>query len=242
MKKRHRVAGKKILLLIATGAIAAMTLSCIRTTIKYPYTLNDHYKTANLSNRKVVVVFPSDNFIIINNKKDVVNDFGGLNAKPEARIRKFYFPEMFTMLKSFVSNDSIVDFAQFRPGVQWDTLSTNVLTLKTGSDTVPMRYSVPEKAKMQAAGMDSAVVMIIESIEFTRNSFKCEYYWDDKSRVPANLEATAKILVWDYATDMPVFYGPVSTKVEFSFGLTRKHWDESAANLAKKIVVAVKCL
>jgi hypothetical protein len=141
-----------------------------------------------------------------------------------------------------ISGDSIAAFDHYRPDMTWDTLGTTMLTLKTGSDSIPMQYAISDKAKMQAARMDSTTVIIIESMAFKRNNFYCEYYWDDKSRVPANLEVTAKIMIWDYMLNMPVFYGPVSTKIEFTFGLQRKHWDESARALAKKIVVAAKCL
>ena len=58
----------------------------------------------------------------------------------------------------------------------------------------------------------------------------------------SNLEVNAKIMIWDFENNMPVFYGPVSTKIEFHFGLSRKHWDESAGTLARKLVVAAKCL
>lgn len=242
MNKCLRTTGKRYVFLVSISTVILALSSCIKIAAKYPYTLNEHYKTANLSDRKLVVVFPGDNNIIINNKKDVVNDYGGLNAKPEARIRKFYFPEMLATIKSFVSGDSLFDLEHFRPGLAWDTLSTKVVTLKTGSDSIPVQYSVPEKTRMQAVGMDSAVVIIIESIEFKRNNFKCEYYWDDKSRVPANLEVNAKILIWDFKNNLPVFYGPVSSKVEFHFGLQRKHWDESAGTLAKKLIVSAKCL
>jgi hypothetical protein len=242
MKKRLTIMGKRFVCIIAIVSVTLAVSSCIKTIVKYPYTLNERYKAANLSDRKVVIVFPGDNHIVINNKKDVVDDYGGLNAKPEARIRKFYFPEMFSTIKSFISGDSLLGFERYRPGLAWDTLSSKTVTIKTGSDSIPVQYSVPEKAGMEAVGMDSTVVIIIESIEFTRNNFRCEYYWDDKSRVPANLEVTSKIMIWDYANDMPVFYGPVSTKTEFHLGLSRKHWDESAGTLARKLVMAAKCL
>jgi hypothetical protein len=95
---------------------------------------------------------------------------------------------------------------------------------------------------MQAIGLDSSVVIVFEEIEFKRNKFQIEYYWDDRSRKPANLEVNVKILIWDYKADAPVFYGTVTEKTEFHFGLQRKHWDESAHGLAKKIIMAAKCL
>lgn len=242
MNKRLISIRKRRLFFIAAGMAALSVSSCYKTAIKSPDTLSEQYKTANLSDRKLVVVFPGDDHVVIGNKKDVAKAFGGLNAKPEARIRKYYFPEMFATMKSFISGDSLADFGHYRPDLAWDTLSSNSVTLKTGSDSLPVRYSVPEKSRMQAVGLDSAVVIIIESIEFRRNNFHCDYYWDDKSRVLANLEVAAEILIWDYTTNLPVFYGPVSSKVEFQFGLQRKEWDESAGNLARKLVTAAKCL
>lgn len=242
MPARLPVIGNNRLLLIGIGTVALLFCCCVTSTTKHPYTLSERYVTADLSKRKTVVVFPSDNFIIIHNKKDVTEDYGGLNSPPESRIGKFYFPEMLSTIKSFVSGDSITSLEDCRPGLDWDTLATATVSMKTGNDSIPMKYAVPEKTRMQVVGMDSMVVIIIESIEFKRNNFRCEYYWDDKTRVPANLEVTATVMIWDYADDMPVFYGPISSKIEFTFGLQRKHWDESARTLAKKLVVAAKCL
>jgi hypothetical protein len=90
--------------------------------------------------------------------------------------------------------------------------------------------------------MDSAVVLTIQRIEFKRNNLHVEYYWDDKTRIPANLQADAKVLVWDYAADAPVFYGTITERVIFQFGLSRRHWDESAQNLAKRIIMLARCL
>jgi hypothetical protein len=215
---------------------------CAATQSNRPYTFNEKYKTVNLSNRKLLVVFPPDKHIIINNPEDVADDFGGVNAKPESRIRKYYFQGVFEMLKSLASGDSIFMFSRYRPDMDWDTLCRNEVTLRTGGDSIGVPYSVPEKSRMQTAGLDSVVAVIFERIEFTRNKFHIEYYWDDRSRRPANLEATVKVLVWDYSADEPVFYGTISEKTEFNFGLQRKHWDESAHGLAKRIIMAARCL
>jgi hypothetical protein len=243
MHEKPRLANVKRLFVFGTGVAAILGVSCgaLRTTT-CPYTLSEHYKTADLSHQSQIVVFPNDKMIVVNNKKDVVDVYGGLNASPESRIRKFYFPEMLSTIKALISGDSITDLGHCRPDLSWDSLGTTIVTLKTGSDSIPMQYAVPRKARMQALGLDSTTVIIVESIAFKRNNFHCEYYWDDKSRVPANLEVAANVMIWDFVKDMPVFFGPVSTKVEFTFGLQRKHWDQSAYSLAKKIVLAAKCL
>jgi hypothetical protein len=234
--------GAKYSFFTVIAVIPLVFFSCNATMIKYPYTLNEKYKSTNLSDRKLQVVFPADDHIIINNRGDVADDYGGLNAKPESRIRKFYFSEVFATLKSLISGDSIFIFDQYRPDVVWDTLCRNEITLRTGGDSIAVPYSLPEKSRMLAIGLDSSVVIVFEEIEFKKNKFQIEYYWDDRSRKPANLETTAKILIWDYKADAPVFYGTVSEKTEFHFGLQRKHWDESAHDLAKKIIVAATCL
>jgi hypothetical protein len=233
---------KKCLLAVEIITLPLILFSCLSTVIKYPYTLNESYRAVNLSDRKLVVAFPGDDHIIINNKDDITDDFGGVNAKPESRIRKYYFQEFYSTVKSLVSGDSIFIADQYWPGLQWDTISKNVITLKTGGDSIPVRYLVPEKSRMQIEGLDSAVVIFVENIEFKRNALKIEYYWDDRSRKPANLEVKAKVVIWDYRNDVPVFYGILTEQTVFHFGLQRKHWDESAQDLAKKIVLAAKCL
>jgi hypothetical protein len=172
----------------------------------------------------------------------VADDLGGANAKPESRIRKFYFPWFFETLKSLVSNDSFFLLDQYRPGLTLDSLGKKEITLQTGDAGAPVKYLLPEKASLMAHGLDSTVLVIIERIEFKRNNFHMEYYWDYKSRQSANLEADAIVLVWDCKNDRPVFYGPLSQKVEFMLSMQRKHWEESARLLAKRIVQAIKCL
>ena len=242
MNRKTKFVKSKNLIPVIIGMVSFLLVSCNATRMRYPYTLNEKYKTVNLSDRKILVVFPGDENIIINNKDDVADDFGGVNAKPESRIRKYYFPEFFSTFKSFVSGDSIFVFDQFRSDITWDTLSRNEVTLRNGSDSIGVPYLIPEKSRMQALGLDSTVFVVIEMIEFKRNKFQIEYYWDDRSRKPANLEVVAKVLIWDYKNNEQVFYGTVSEQTEFHFGLQRKHWDESAHDLAKKIVLAAKCL
>jgi hypothetical protein len=233
---------ERYLLSAVCFSLTLLLFSCFSTVVKYPYTLNENYRSVNLSDRKLVVAFPGDNHIIINNKDDIADDFGGVNAKPESRIRKYYFQEFYSTVKSLVSGDSIFIADQCRPGLQWDTISKNDITLKTGGDSMPVLYSVPAKSRMSIEGLDSTVVIIVDRIEFKRNNLKIEYYWDDRSRKPANLEVTVKVVIWDYKNDVPIFYGILTEQTVFHFGLQRKHWDESAHDLAKKIVLAAKCL
>jgi hypothetical protein len=242
MKRKQRTTTLSNFFLCAVVAIPYLLVDCSATQPQRPYTLNEKYKYANLSDRKLFVVFPADEHIIINNPDDVADDYGGANAKPESRIRKYYFQEIFGTLKSLVSGDSIFMFSQYRSDIAWDTLCRNEVTLRSGSDSIGVPYPVAEKSRMRSLGMDSAITVVFEDIEFTRNKFHIEYYWDDRSRKPANLEVTVKILVWDYGADGPVFYGTISEKTEFNFSLQRKHWDESARDLAKKIIAAVRCL
>ena len=230
------------LLISSVLSIAAVIASCQSSRVKYPYTLNDSYKTANLSDRKLVVVFPSDGHIVIKNKNDVIDDFGGLNAKPEARIRKFYFPEFFDSFKSFISGDSIAVFDQVCPGLLWDTLAKKEIVLKTGLDSAGIRYFIPDTSFINEKGLAGAVLIIIQEMTFKRNNFQIEYYWDDQTRKPANLEVNARLVIWDYKSNSPVFYGTISEQTVFHFGMQRQHWDQSARTLAKKIVMNAKCL
>jgi hypothetical protein len=233
---------KKLLIAIVIAVSGWFLASCNVSTVRHPYTLNDDYTKANLSDRKFVVILPADDQILISNKDDVIDDLGGANAKPESRIRKYYFPWFFETFKSLVSSDSFFLLDQYRPGLSMDSLGRKDTALQTGEPGVMTRYTLPGKAALQAHGLDSAVFIIVERLEFKRNNFHIDYYWDDKSRQSANLEADAVVMIWDYINDRPVFYGPLSDKVEFTFSMQRKHWEESARLLAKKIVNAAKCL
>jgi hypothetical protein len=226
----------------AVGLLPFLFFLCTATRPNLPYTLNEKYRGINLADKKLLVVFPADKRIIINNKKDVADDYGGVNATPESRIRKFYFPEMYSTIKSLASGDSISLFDQYCPDVEWDTFCRNEITLRTGGDSAGVPYLLPSKSRMESIGLDSVVLVYIQEVEFTRNKFQIEYYWDDRSRKPANLEVSAKVLIWNYSEDDPVFYGYMSFKTEFQFGLQRRHWDESARGLAKKLVMAARCL
>jgi hypothetical protein len=109
-KKRLPMKGKIMksgyFLIAACLIIPVTAISCgTAAKIKHPYTLNEKYAGVNLSGRKIVVVLPDDSNIVIHNKKDVADDYGGQNASPESRIRKYYFPIFFQTLKNFASGD-----------------------------------------------------------------------------------------------------------------------------------------
>ena len=227
---------------ITIAAASCVFLSCTVPVAHRSYTLNQNYATANLSNRKMVVVMPDDAGILIGNKRDVTNDFGGANATPESRIRSDYFPVFVSEFKSLVSSDSIMSLAEVRPDLTSDSIGAREISLKTDTDTLPLAYRAPVKSRMQALGLNDAVAVIVERLSFQRNAFYIEYYWDEKTRRPANLQADARVLIWDCRSETPVFYGTLTSTIDFQFGLQRKHWDESAADLAKRIIVAAKCL
>ena len=212
----------------ALALFAGLPLSCTVPAAHRTYTLNPSYAAKNFSNRKYVVAMPGDGGILINNPTDVTGDFGGLNASPESRIRKFYFPEFARSFKSLVSSDSVVALDEVRPDLSLDSLGTRVITLKTGSDSLPVNYTIPEQSRLQALSLDGSLAVLVERIEFKRNPFSIQYYWDEKSRKLANLQADARVLIWDCRSETPVFYGTLTATVEFQFGLARKHWDESA--------------
>jgi hypothetical protein len=233
----------KTIVVMAGIFVGTFCLSCVSTRPMLPYALNEHYRGVNLSKRELLVTLPDDKRLIVTNPKDVIDDYGGMNASPESRVRKFYLPLLFETLKSFVSGDSIALIGNGPEGISLDSLEKRQVTLAAGQDPAgALVFSLPEKAAMDAAGLDSAVLITIERMTFKRNNFYVEYYWDDKSKRPANLEVEAMVLIWDYKKDAPVFYGTVAQKTEFQIAMQRKHWDESARNLAKKIVLTAKCL
>lgn len=232
----------KRLLIAVTASSCCLGSLCAIPPVKNPYTLNASYATVNLTDRKIVVIMPGDRGIVINNRKDVVEDFGGMNALPESRIRKYYFPEFFNEFRTLASGDSIVLLNEYRPNFTWDSLDAGEVALKTDLNSMPKNYALPRKSRLEAIGLGNSVAIILERIEFRRNNFSMEYYWDEKTRKSANLQADATVLVWDFKNDAPVFYGTLSARTEFRFGLQRKQWDESAADLAKKIIMAAKCL
>jgi hypothetical protein len=234
MTQARKLAGRMII------AVAA-ALSCSTPIVMQPFTLCDNYKTANLSKRPLIVSLPGEKGIIVENPKDVVDDFGGMNASPESRLTKFYLPLFEETFTSFLSGDSVIA-AGAGQGDFFNTLPKRHISLKIGHDTGSLIFSLPTKTAMQTAGFDSAVVVLIDRMTFKRNNFYIEYYWDDKTKRSANLEADAKLLIWDYKMDAPVFYGTVTQKIEFQIAMQRKHWDESARALAKKIVFSAKCL
>jgi hypothetical protein len=227
---------------VVSGIILAVACLCVPTVTILPYTLCENYLSANLSNRILVLALPEENNIIIENPKDVVDDYGGMNATPQSRIKKFYFPIFSETFKSYISGDSMVTAEKYRPDFIYKDLKKRQVVEKTGIDTGSLVFSIPEASEMQAAGLDSAVLVLIDRITLRRNNFYIEYYWDDKTKRPANLEANARVLIWDYKNDMPVFYGTITQKIEFQIAMQRKHWDESARSLAKKIVLSSKCL
>jgi hypothetical protein len=225
---------------IAAGLVAMIACSCVPKATVLPYTLCENYKSANFSKRMLMLALPDEKNIIIENPKDVFDDYGGINAEPPSRIKKFYLPIFSETFKSYISGDSIVAADNYRRDFSYRNLRKRQVSEKM--DTSSLIFSIPEKSEMQAAGLESAVLVLIDRISFKRNNFYIEYYWDDKTRRPANLEVNARVLIWDYKNNAPVFYGILTQKIEFQIAMQRKHWDESARALAKKIILTVKCL
>ena len=217
-------------------------ISCTVQKVSLPYTLSDTYKTANLATRPVILGLPDQKNIIVTNPKDVVDDYGGVNVTPQSRIEKFYCTLFAESFRSNISSDTLIVADGYRPKFSIHDLEKKQVALKIDDNSSPLHFSIPTKSAMQKAGLDSAIVVLIDRLTFKRNKFYMEYYWDTDSKQLANLEAAVDIVVWDYQNDAPVFYGTVINKVDFQIAMTRKHWDESARSLAKKIVFSVKCL
>jgi hypothetical protein len=227
---------------ITAGLVTMIACSCMPKAIVLPYTLCESYKSANLSKRMLMLALPEEKNIVIENPKDVFDDYGGINAEPQSRIKKFYLPIFSETFKSYISGDSIVAADNYRQDFSYTNLRKRQVSEKIGLDTGSLVFSIPEQSEMKAAGLDSTVLILIDRIVFKRNNFYIEYYWDDKTKRPANLEVNARVLIWDYKNNAPVFYGILTQKIEFQIAMQRKHWDESARALAKKIVLSAQCL
>jgi hypothetical protein len=231
-----------IILIIMLAAATVPIISCNVSSVKKNYTLCDSYAKVNLSERRIAVVFPSDNSIVINNKKDVIDDLGGINSPPEKRIRKFYFPEFMNSFRSHISGDSVFDADSVIEDVSFGDLDVREVMLRTSSDSMEQPYHIFKKEDIENIDLQDGVLLIMNEVGFKRNKFKSEYFWDDKTRKSANLEAYMKIILWDYKADAPVFYGTITQHTIFNFNMQRKHWLESARDIAKKIVKDIHCL
>ncbi|MBN2036256.1 MAG: hypothetical protein JW768_05900 [Chitinispirillaceae bacterium] len=223
-------------------AILLTVLSCATVKTPAPFILMDAYQSKNLSNRIVVLQMPDTANIIINNPKDVVDDYGGINAPPQSRIQKFYIPLFVETFKDYLSGDSMIVSERPWGGVAAGAENRKSVTVQLPHDSAHLSFFIPEKKAMQEMGLDSAVLVRIDRLTFTRNNFFVEYYWDDKTKRPANLEVKARVIIWDYKADAAVFYGVVARKIEFQIAMQRKHWEASARSLAKQIVLSAKCL
>jgi hypothetical protein len=204
--------------------------------------MNENYRDANLSSRPLLVLLPDTKNIVIHNQRDIYDDYGGVNATPESRIKKFYLPLLIESIRENMSGDSLIIADAIQPEIALHKLEISKTVLKTDKDAPGLEYTLPTKLSMQKAGLDSAVLIIVDRLTFSRNELFIEYNWDDKTKRPASLEVNAVIAIWDYKNDSPVFYGTLSQKIEFKMSMSRKHWDESARMLAKKIILNAKCL
>jgi hypothetical protein len=215
---------------------------CSLPKVSVPVVMNESYKDVNLSSRPLVVLLPDTKNIAIHNQRDIYDDYGGVNATPQSRIEKFYLPTFVESIRENMSGDSLIIADIFRSEIALHKLETKKTVLKTDKDAQGFEYTLPTKLSMQNAGLDSAVLIIIDKLTFSRNELYIEYNWDDKTKRPASLEVNAVVAVWDYKNDLPVFFGTVRQRVEFKIAMSRKHWDESARMLAKNIILRAKCL
>ena len=242
MKKNRsgqRLPAGFVIVLCCTGTL---TLSCIATKVTLPYTLSNTYSNADLSDRILVLGLPDSNGITIMNPRDVYDDYGGRNATAASRIEKFYLPVFVSSLRSTMSGDSLIVKGGYRSTSSLRDFERKQTNLKSETDFSTLQFEIPTKSSMLKAGLDSAVLICIDHLTFKRNKLYMEYYWDNNSKRPANLEASAELLIWDYKNDVPVFFGTVTTTVDFQIAMSRKHWDTSARKLAKKIILSAKCL
>jgi hypothetical protein len=242
ISKHAAITPVKNIIVTALCLIGTSLISCSIPKTSLSYTLCENYKNADLSKRPLLLELPGEKSIVIANPKDVISDYGGVNATPESRIEKFYLPIFVESFKSYLSGDSLIVAGGYHTEFSLPDSIKKQAELKTDKDSLALRFTIPTKPSMQAAGLDSAVLITIDRLIFKRNSFYYEYYWDDKTKQPANLEVQASVAIWDYKNDAPVFYGTITQKIEFQFGMNRKHWDESARALAKKIILSAKCL
>ena len=232
----------KNLLALSILYTATIFISCVATKPSPPYTLSEDYVNTDLSNRTLLLALPAPENIIITNSKDVIDDYGGMNATPESRIRKLYLPIFVHSFRANMSGDSLIVVNGFQAEFSLKEFDKKTTTLTMNQDTLLLRDPIPTQSAMQEAGLDSAVLIQIDRLTFKRNNLFYEYYWDNKTKRPANLEVQADILLWDYKNDSPVFYGTITKKIIFKMALNRRQWDESAAELARKILLSVKCL
>ncbi|MBN1760192.1 MAG: hypothetical protein JW863_17830 [Chitinispirillaceae bacterium] len=221
---------------------ATLVLSCIASKTTLPYTLSSAYSNANLSNRILVLGLPDSNDITIMNPRDVHDDYGGRNATPASRIEKYYLPVFVESIKSTMSGDSLIVKGGCQSKFSLRDFKKKPTNLKTETDSSTLHFEIPTKSSMRNAGLDSAVLICIDHLTFKRNKLHMEYYWDNNSKRPANLEVRADLVIWDYKNDVPVFFGTVTNTTNFQIAMNRKHWDTSARTLAKKIILHAKCL
>jgi hypothetical protein len=227
------------IILCCTGTLV---LNCIAPRVALPYTLRSAYSNADLSDRILVLGLPDSNTITILNPRDVYDDYGGRNATPASRIEKFYLPIFVKSIQSTMSGDSLIVKGGYQSTSSFHEFKKRQINLKTEQDSSALQFEIPTKSSMLEAGLDSAVLIFIDHLTFRRNKLYMEYYWDDNSKRPANLEVRADLVIWDYKNDSPVFFGTVTNTIAFQITMSRKHWDTSARTLAEKIILYAKCL
>jgi hypothetical protein len=222
--------------------IGVLLCTCSLPKVSIPFVMSENYRDANLASRPLVVLLPDTKNIVIHNQRDIYDDYGGVNATPQSRIEKFYLPLFIESIRANMSGDSLIIADAYQPEIALHKLETRKTVLKTDKDAPGLEYTLPTKLSMQSAGLDSAVLIIIDRLTFSRNDLYIEYNWDDKKKRPASLEVNAVVAIWDYKNDSPVFFGTVSQRTEFKLSMNRNHWDESAQMLGKNIILNAKCL
>jgi hypothetical protein len=227
--------------------------------IELPYTRNGKYSTYDFKGQKVFIAPIFRGNIFVSNAEDATDDFGGKLSADELVTRNYLPIFLDTMKKSISGKDVVVmSDSLIRKYEDWTGLASKEVELDVGDRHLLTKFRIPDKTSLEKFGFKDDILIIIEQLAFNRNSVQTGYaggevpitkrvtysYQYDymETKESASLGAKAKVIIWNYRENDGILYGIVPEKTVFRLAMQRKHWDESAASLSKKIIRLAKWL
>jgi len=207
--------------------ISLIVISCSQTSVY----LNPEYVNKDYSERELLIFPVTDDGIVVENPKDVTDDFPFDNREAAMVIRDLFMTVLLTEFPNKVSNvtivDSIFDYSTLR--LQNDPESYFQEGRTVEEEGKIYSFSIPKENYLKELGFNADLVYVINSIYFSRSDKSGVWSVGGSSGTVftpdrPSLIAVVKFIIWDYELDKEVGYGIFQTDTGFMWKLEAENW------------------
>ena len=225
-------------------------------------TLNEsnHYTTEDVAGRKVLILAPALDSIVVNNRDDIEDDFNGDKRDPRLVLRNAFCKSLVKNLKQKVEqpgktifeSDSLIELSLR------DTTNLFAKQLLLRNEQRMINFYLPKKEWLIAQGKKPDIVVVITNLVYGRDlsysggmghfmpgttvstphgSFNTGgMYVGGGGSIPY-LGGMYTFIIYDYNKDKWISFGqPTVSHTIFLWGLTRGGWENTFEEAADKLL------